>query len=221
MRANKKQNKVFFNFFFLSLNIFWHIPRFFDILQLIFIWCCQDVANNILQVDIFQSLQFYKKSWNELGSKNLTNRLFFRHMNLNTYVNYKICSKFVLKTIDLYLEVDSRLRPITLYKHQKGTVQPLLLATKAQRESIFFEVFKVQLFWEGHKNLELSSIFDIYLLNQLICQNNWKITAKFCGLLRKAELYLWIRSPYFLFLKGNFFLSSIWRNLSKMGQVKK
>ena len=150
-----------------------------------------------------------------------TNRLFFRHMNLNTYVNYKICSKFVLRTIDLYLEVDSRLRPITLYKHQKGTVQPLLLATKAQRESIFFEVFKVQLFWEGHKNLELSSIFDIYLLNQLICQNNWKITAKFCGLLRKAELYLWIRSPYFLFLKGNFFLSSIWRNLSKMGQVKK
>ena len=69
-----------------------------------------------------------------------TNRLFFRHMNLNTYVNYKICSKFVLKTIDLYLEVDSRLRPITLYKHQKGTVQPLLLATKAQRESIFFKV---------------------------------------------------------------------------------
>ena len=52
----------------------------------------------------------------------------------------KLYSKFVLKTIDLYLEVDSRLRPITLYKHQKGTVQPLLLATKVQRESIFFEV---------------------------------------------------------------------------------
>jgi len=38
--------------------------------------------------------------------------------------------------------------------------------------------------------LELSSTcFDIHLVNQLICQNKWKITAKFCGLLRKAELY--------------------------------
>ena len=51
------------------------------------------------------------------------------------------------------------------------------------------QIVEVQLFWEGHKNLELSSTcFDIYLVNQLICQNNWKITAKFCGLLRKAEL---------------------------------
>ena len=50
---------------------------------------------------------------------------------------------------------------------------------------------KVQLFWEGLKNLELSSTcFDIHLVNQLICQNNWKITAKFCGLFRKAELYI-------------------------------
>ena len=33
---------------------------------------------------------------------------------------------------------------------------------------------KVQLFWEGHKNLELSSIcFDIYLVNRMICQNLW------------------------------------------------
>ena len=39
--------------------------------------------------------------------------------------------------------------------------------------------------------MEFSSIcFDIYLVNQLICQNNWKITAKFCGLLRKDELYV-------------------------------
>ena len=29
------------------------------------------------------------------------------------------------------------------------------------------------------------------LLVMLICQNNWKITAKLCGLLRKAELYLY------------------------------
>ena len=28
----------------------------------------------------------------------------------------------------------------------------------------------------------------VYLVNQLICQNSCKITAKFCGLLRKAEL---------------------------------
>ena len=34
-----------------------------------------------------------------------------------------------------------------------------------------------------------STCLDIYLVNQLICQNNWKITVKFCGLLRKAELY--------------------------------
>ena len=49
---------------------------------------------------------------------------------------------------------------------------------------------KVQVFWEDHKNLELSSTyFDIYLANQLICQNKWKITSNFCDLLRKAELY--------------------------------
>ena len=53
-----------------------------------------------------------------------------------------------------------------------------------------FSFLKFSFFWESHKNLELSSTcFDIYLVNQLICQNNWKITAKFCGLLRKAELY--------------------------------
>ena len=53
------------------------------------------------------------------------------------------------------------------------------------------QILKFQLFREGHKNLELfSTCFDIYLANQLICQNNWKITSNFCGLLRKAELYL-------------------------------
>jgi hypothetical protein len=53
-----------------------------------------------------------------------------------------------------------------------------------------FVYFKVQLFSEDHKNLELSSTcFDIYIVNQPIYENDWKITAKFCGLLRKAELY--------------------------------
>ena len=44
---------------------------------------------------------------------------------------------------------------------------------------------KVKLFWEGHKNLRnLPHGFDIYLVN-VDCAN-------FCGLLRKAELYIYV-----------------------------
>ena len=43
--------------------------------------------------------------------------------------------------------------------------------------------FKVQLFWEGHKNLPNCP----YLLNKR--QNHKHDCANFCGILRKAELY--------------------------------
>ena len=32
------------------------------------------------------------------------------------------------------------------------------------------------------------SCFDVYLVNQLICQNKWEIFSNFCGLFRKPEL---------------------------------
>ena len=46
---------------------------------------------------------------------------------------------------------------------------------------------KVQLLWEGHKNLEFSSTWS-YVYKVSKCQINWKIAPTFCGLLRKAEL---------------------------------
>ena len=52
-------------------------------------------------------------------------------------------------------------------------------------KTLFLDNFvccKVQLFWEGHKNLcDLPYCFEIYLVNN--------ICANFCGLLLKAELY--------------------------------
>ena len=44
--------------------------------------------------------------------------------------------------------------------------------------------FKVKVFWDGHKNLELSPIWC--LLSK--CQIKWVIAPIFFGLLRKAEL---------------------------------
>ena len=48
-----------------------------------------------------------------------------------------------------------------------------------------FDAYKVQLFWESHKNLHDRPYgFDNYLR-----QNHKEDCANFCGLLRKAELY--------------------------------
>ena len=48
--------------------------------------------------------------------------------------------------------------------------------------SIKKSLVKVQLFWEGHKNVRNRPYgFEIYLVNDC---------ANFCGLLRKAELYM-------------------------------
>ena len=55
--------------------------------------------------------------------------------------------------------------------------------------SLLIHVIKVQLFWEDHKISQLSSnCFDksADLLSK--CQNKWKITPNFCGLLRNPEL---------------------------------
>ena len=48
--------------------------------------------------------------------------------------------------------------------------------------------FKVQLFWEGHKDLRHPPYgFDVYYVSKY--QNHKEDGANFCGLLRKAELY--------------------------------
>ena len=65
--------------------------------------------------------------------------------------------------------------------------------------------FKVQLFWEDHKISQLSSnCFDksADLLSK--CQNKWKITPNFCGLLRKAELYPNENIKYIIYLELRF-----------------
>ena len=46
---------------------------------------------------------------------------------------------------------------------------------------------KIQLLWEGHKNLlNLPQGFDVYQVSK--CQNHEEDSPDFCGLLRKAEL---------------------------------
>ena len=47
---------------------------------------------------------------------------------------------------------------------------------------------KVKSLWEGHKIWKEFLLFDVYLVNQLICQNKREICSNFCGLFRKAEL---------------------------------
>ena len=90
-----------------------------------------------------------------------------------------ICSSYLHSTLDLFKENYCKyngkypnwswwLSKITFYHH----LSPCVLSLPP----------KVQLIWEGHKNLEFSSTwFDIYLVK--------KITPNFCSLLRKAELY--------------------------------
>ena len=57
-------------------------------------------------------------------------------------------------------------------------------------ELVVYLLDKVQLFWEGHKNLELSfTCFDIYLVNQLICQNNWA---------EEQQTSWWVIAPWWL-----------------------
>ena len=71
---------------------------------------------------------------------------------------------------------------------------------------------KVQLFWEGHKNLESSSTcFDIYLVNQM--EDNWEILLSFQ---KSWTLHLW--SVHLRYVRmvctpnmTNFFVNIFWR----------
>ena len=82
-----------------------------------------------------------------------------------------------------------------------GPIGPskMLPFMKHRKKSTPCGSFKVQLFWEGHKNLQdLPHSFDIYSVNVKSLrhllnkhQNHKADCANFCGLPRKAELYNW------------------------------
>ena len=59
----------------------------------------------------------------------------------------------------------------------------------------FFQIWlsKVQIFWEGHKNLKQSHIFLCYLHS---ASKIWKIVSNFFGLLRMSELYIAAHQSY-------------------------
>ena len=76
-------------------------------------------------------------------------------------------------------------------------------------------IVKFSFFWEGHIKW---SHLPIALTNQLAdllskCQNEWKITPKFCGLLRKAELYYPTWNSY---TKRSYFIRKLEPSLFKM-----
>ena len=76
-------------------------------------------------------------------------------------------------------------------------------------------IVKFSFFWEGHIKW---SHLPIALTNQLAdllskCQNEWKITPKFCGLLRKAELYYPTWNSY---SKRSYFIRKLEPSLFKM-----
>ena len=69
------------------------------------------------------------------------------------------------------------------------------------------QIIKDQLFWEGHKNLNYPTLFLNLLSNVKTLRT---IASNFCGLLRKAELYIrWNRKRREI--KNFLFLCRVWK----------
>ena len=124
---------------------------------------------------------FWQTSW--------SNRQVHQNKIITLKVRYQ--DKFAFKYM-MFSELQRK-------KHLKKSLQTIVAFLENPN-------FKVQLFWEGHKNLEFfSTCFDIYLINQLICQNNWKITAKFCGIVLSAKIDTTLLVGHFTAISGHFF----------------